>query len=300
MIAAPSVECIWPAETILGEAPAWCPVERVVYWVDIEGRTILRMDPRSGERQVFPQAYEFGCLVKRADGGFIGGTNAGLVHLDADLKSTEIFATPESEFPNNRFNDGKCDRRGRFWVGSTDKNETEPNGALYRVNGSSDVLRMLPDVIVSNGLGWSPDDSVMYFTDSGCGVIYAFDFDLDTGGVDNRREFARVAPADGLPDGLAVDAEGFVWGANWGGWRITRYDPDGRIDRIIDLPVPQVTSVAFGGDRLDRMFVTTARLGLTGDQLKEAPLSGGLFMIDAGVAGLPEVPYRDRRLKPET
>ncbi len=281
MIGSPSVECIWPAETILGEAPAWCPKEQVVYWVDIEGRTILRMDPRSGDQQVFPQDYEFGCLVKRADGGFIAGTNAGLVHLDADLKSPEIFATPETGFPNNRFNDGKCDRRGRFWVGSTDMNEKEPNGALYRVNGSGDVSRMLPGVIVSNGLGWSPDNSVMYFTDSGYGVIYAFDFDLDTGDLDNRREFARVPPADGMPDGLAVDAEGFVWGAHWGGWRITRYDPDGRIDRIIDMPVPQVTSVAFGGDRLDRMFVTTARLGLSGDQLKEAPLSGGLAQVRA-------------------
>ncbi len=110
----PSVECIWPAETILGEAPAWCPKEQVVYWVDIVGRTILRFDPRSGDRRVFPQDYEFGCIVKRADGGFIAGTNAGLVHLDANLKSLEIFATPETEFPNNRFNHWKCDRRGRF------------------------------------------------------------------------------------------------------------------------------------------------------------------------------------------
>ena len=151
---------------------------------------------------------------------------------------------------------------------------------------------MLPGVIVSNGLGWSPDDRIMYFTDSGRGVIYAFDFDVDTGDIDNRRDFVRVAPADGLPDGLAVDAEGFVWGAHWNGWRITRYDPDGRIDRVVDLPVPQVTSLAFGGDSLDQMFVTTARLGLTENQLKEAPLSGGLFMIDAGVTGLPEVPFQ--------
>ncbi len=289
----PAVECIWPAETILGEAPAWCPKERVVYWVDIVGRTILRIDPQSGDRRVFPQDHEFGCIVKRADGGFIAGTSAGLVHLDADLKSSNVFATPEIEFPNNRFNDGKCDRRGRFWVGSTDLDETEPTGALYRVNGTGDIVRMLPGVIVSNGLGWSPDNKIMYFTDSGRGAIYAFDFDAETGEIDNRREFARVDPADGMPDGLAVDAQGFVWGAHWGGWRITRYDPAGRIDRVIDLPVPQVTSVAFGGVGLDQMFVTTARFGLTEDQLNEAPLSGGLFMIDVGVAGLPEVPYRD-------
>jgi sugar lactone lactonase YvrE len=289
---APAIECVWPAQSILGEAPLWCPKEKVVYWVDIEGQTIFRFDPRSGDQQVFPQAYQFGCIVKRADGGFIAGTNAGLVHLDADLKSPDIFATPEAGFPNNRFNDGKCDRRGRFWVGSTDMDETDPNGALYRVNGTGGVARLLPDVIVANGLGWSPDDRTMYFTDSGHGVIYAFDFDVETGDIDNRREFVRVDPADGMPDGLAVDAQGFVWGAHWGGWRITRYDPEGRIDRVIEMPVPQVTSLAFGGDNLDQMYVTTGRLLLTDDQLREAPLSGGLFLIDAGVAGLPEVPYQ--------
>lgn len=287
-----SIECIWPAETTLGEAPVWCATEKVIYWVDIDGKTILRIDPRSGERQVFPQNYEYGCIVKRADGGFIAGTNAGLVYLDADLKVPEVFAVPEPELPNNRFNDGKCDRRGRFWVGSTDVNETDPSGALYHVNGSGDVTRMLSDLTVANGLGWSPDDKTMYFTDSGHGQIYAFDFDVDTGGLDNRRTFARVNPADGVPDGLCVDAEGFVWSAHWGGGRLTRYDPDGRIERVISMPTPQVTSVAFGGDNLDQMFVTTARLGLTAAQLQESPLSGGLFMVDAGVAGLPEVPYR--------
>ena len=166
--------------------------------------------------------------------------------------------------------------------------ETDPNGALYWVNGTGDVTRMLPNVIVSNGLGWSPNDRTMYFTDSGHGAIYAFDFDVETGDINNRREFVRVDPADGL----AVDAQGFVWDAHWGGWRITPYDPEGRIDRVIHMPVPQVTSLAFGGDNLDQIFVTTARLLLTEDQLKEALLSGGLFVIDVGVAGLPEMPYQ--------
>ena len=287
-----SIECIWSAETILGEAPLWCPIEKVIYWVDIDGKSILRIDPGSGERKRFPQSYEFGCIVKRADGGFVGGTNAGLVYLNADLATPEVFAIPEPELPNNRFNDGKCDRRGRFWVGSTDVNEIDPSGSLYHVNGSGEVTRMLSDLTVANGLGWSPDDKTMYFTDCGHGQIYVFDFNADTGEIDNRRIFAQVNPNDGMPDGLCVDAEGFVWSAHWDGWRLTRYDPDGRIDRIIGMPVPQVTSVAFGGDNLDQMFVTTARLGLTETQLAEAPLSGGLFRIDVGVTGLPEVPYQ--------
>ena len=150
------------------------------------------------------------------------------------------------------------------------------------MNGRTRPLRNA----VANVLPGHPKEQVVYGVDIDGRTILRFN-----PGASARREFARVAPADGMPDGLAVDAQGFVWSAHWGGWRITRYDPEGRIDRIIDLPVPQVTSLAFGGDNLDQMFVTTARLGLTTDQLKEAPLSGGLFIIDAGVAGLPEMPY---------
>ena len=287
-----SIDCIWPAETTLGEAPFWCPAEKAVYWVDIEGKSILRIDPQTRERARFPQDYEFGCIVKRADGGFIGGTNAGLVYLDDDLSAPEIFAIPEPDLPDNRFNDGKCDRRGRFWIGSTDVKETDPSGSLYQVNGSGAVTPMLADLRIANGLGWSPDDKTMYFTDSGLGRIFAFDFEVETGEIGNRRLFAQVNPDDGMPDGLCVDAEGFVWSAHWDGWRLTRYDPDGRIDRIIGMPVPLVTSVAFGGENLDQMFVTTARLELSAAQLEEAPLSGGLFRVDAGVCGLPETPYQ--------
>jgi len=286
-----SIDCVWPAKTELGEAPYWCPEEKVIYWVDIDGKTILRLDPKSGDREVFPQPYQFGCIVKRLGGGFIAGTSDGLVRLDENLKNPYVFSNPETGYPNNRFNDGKCDRYGRFWVGSTDIDETEPNGALYRVNGSGDVVQVQKDVIVSNGLGWSPDNAVMYFTDSGRQIIYAYDFDPLSGKIANRRTFARVDEVDGMPDGLTVDAEGYVWSAHWGGWRVTRYDPDGNIDRVIDMPVPQVTSVAFGGENLDRMFVTTARLSLSEAELSDAPLSGGLFVVETGAVGLPETPY---------
>ncbi len=264
----------------------------MLYWVDIEGKLILRINPQTGERKAFPQEQEFGCIVKRSKGGFIAGTNAGLAYVDADLTAVDVFSTPEAEHPRNRFNDGKCDRQGRFWVGSTDMDETEPNAALYRVSGAGEVACMIPGVIESNGLGWSPDDKTMYFTDSGHGVIYAFDFDADAGEIDNRREFVRVDMAESMPDGLTVDAEGFIWSAHWGGGRITRYDPHGRIDRVIPMPCPLVTSVTFGGDGLEQMFVTTARLGLSKDELEQAPLSGGLFVLDAGVAGLPDIAYQ--------
>ena len=286
------MDCIWPAQAELGEAPVWCPDEEALYWVDIIGRTVHRLDPRSGERDSFPQAHQIGCIVKREGGGFIAGFDCGLGFVDDALTGLEIFAAPEADLPQNRFNDGKCDRRGRFWVNSADMEEREPSGALYRVGPDHTVERLFSDVVLPNGLGWSPDDGIMYFTDSCRQDIVAFDFDAATGAIANRRVFAAVDEADGMPDGLAVDAAGFVWSAHWAGGRITRYAPDGTVDRVIELPVPNVTSLAFGGHNLDRLFVTTARLGLSNEQLEAAPLSGGLFVLDVGVVGLPEAWFR--------
>ena len=288
-----SVECLWETRTILGEAPYWCTHDKVLYWVDIDGKMIFSIDPVSGMRQEFRQDYEFGCIVKRSDGGFIAGTNEGLVHLDQALSSPDIFAVLETQYPDNRFNDGKCDRRGRFWVGSTDRNEKETTGALYRVNGSGDISQMCSEVFISNGLGWSPDNKSMYFTDSGHGTIYVFDYDIDTGEIENKSVFATVDRVNGMPDGLTVDAEGGIWSAHWGGGgRITRYDPDGQIERVIEMPVPLVTSLAFGGENLDQIFITTASLGLSETDLKEAPLSGSLFTFNVGIKGLAEIPYQ--------
>jgi sugar lactone lactonase YvrE len=286
-----SIDCIWPAEAELGEAPIWCPEEEALYWVDITGKAVHRLDPKSGERDSVPQAHQVGCIVKRQGGGFIAGFDCGLGFLDDALAGLEIFAAPETDLPRNRFNDGKCDRRGRFWVNSADKEEQDPNGSLYRVGRDRTVERLLSGIVLPNGMGWSPDDGTLYFTDSCRHIIEAFDFDAAIGTIANRRVFAAVDEAHGLPDGLCVDAAGFVWSAHWSGGRVTRYAPDGAIDRVIELPVPNVTSLAFGGAGLDRLFVTTARLGLSDEVLEAAPLSGGLFVLDVGVAGLPETRF---------
>ena len=285
------IDCVWPAETILGEAPYWCPEESVLYWVDIDGKSIFRFDPESGDRDIFPQEYEFGCIAKRAKGGFIGGTNKGIALLANDMTSVEIVSNPEPNLLENRFNDGKCDRRGRFWAGTADVNEIAPTGSLYCVEESLIVDRHFSNIIVSNGLGWSPDNQTMYFTDSGLQIIHAFDYDIVTGTVANRRNFVVVDPLDGIPDGLTVDAEGYVWSAHWGGSRISRYDHNGHLDQVIEMPVPMVTSIAFGGKNLNKLFVTTARLNMEEDQIKAAPLSGGLFVLDVDSEGLQETSF---------
>jgi sugar lactone lactonase YvrE len=285
------IECIWSAQTILGEAPFWCQKEGVLYWLDIIGKNIFRFDPKSGDRDIFPQKYEFGCIIKRSKGGFIGGTNKGIVLVKDDLKTTEIIADPEAHLNNNRFNDGKCDRFGRFWAGTTDIDEIDPTGSLYCVGEQLKANQHFSKVIVANGLGWSPDNRTMYFTDSGLQTIHAFDYDIEKSSIVNRRDFVVVDPSEGIPDGLTVDAEGYIWSAHWNGSRITRYDPNGKVNRVINMPVPNVTSLAFGGQKLDQLYVTTARLGLTEDQIKAAPLSGNLFVLDTGYQGLPETDF---------
>jgi sugar lactone lactonase YvrE len=144
---------------------------------------------------------------------------------------------------------------------------------------------------ISNGLGWSPDDTRFYFTDSAARTIYVYDYDIDTGAIANRRVFAQLAEGVGTPDGLSVDSEGFVWSAHWDGWCITRYDPDGKVDRVLNLPVPRPTSCTFGGPNLDILYVTSARIRLSAHQLAEAPLSGGVFAIRAGVRGQADMPF---------
>ena len=280
--------CIWPAETILGEAPFWHVGEAALYWVDIDGKAVLRYDPTSGARTVFPQDHEIGCIIPKKAGGFVAGMDVGLAHLSSDLTTVEVFAAPEYDMPRTRFNDGQCDRRGRFWVASADRIETEPLGAIYRVNGYGEVSCVISDIIVGNGLAWSPDNRTMYFADTGRGTIYALDYDVETGNADNKRTFKQVDDRYGYPDGLSVDAEGYLWSAHWNGWRVTRYDPDGEIERVIEMPVPNVTSLTFGGLDMGSLFVTTARLELNEAQLAAAPLSGGLFVLEPGVKGLPE------------
>jgi len=207
-----------------------------------------------------------------------------------DLNSGEItqISDPEPDLPLNRFNDGKVDRAGRLWAGSMDNKCSGPVGSLYRLDPSGQVLRMASDFICSNGLGWSPDNRTMYFTDSMVRTIWAYEFDLDSGELGERRVFARLSDTDGVPDGLTVDSEGFVWSAIWDGWRVVRYCPEGAIDKEIPMPVQRPSSCMFGGRDLKTLFITSACVELGWNSLKGGPLAGALFAMDCEVGGLPE------------
>jgi sugar lactone lactonase YvrE len=271
---------------ILGESPIWCPREQALYWVDVRRPSVQRYDTATGATRRWPMPEMVGSLALCESGGLLVALRSSIARFD--LK-TERFAAVAgfAGDPNMRLNDGKCDRRGRFWVGSMNDVSCGPEGFLYRLDKNGDCAVMADGIRVPNSLSWSLDDRTMYFTGPDLRTIFAYEFDLATGGLGERRVFADIA-APGLPDGATVDAEGFIWCAAYDGWRLIRYAPDGSIERTIDLPVQNPTSCAFGGPDLGILYVTTASQRLSVEQLAGQPLAGALLALDVGIKGLPE------------
>ena len=282
-IARNDIDCAIPGEDFLGEGPFWDAATRRLHWVDILAPALLSGDPVTGERSSRPMPELIGVAIPKDTGGFVCATETGIKTI-SDTGEIAVLAEPEADRPGNRFNDGKCDSRGRLWVGSLAINTEPGRGRLWRIDADGAATLMEDGLHISNGLGWSPDDKTFYFTD-GPRTIWAYDFDVEAGTISNRRPFVEFGPGDGVPDGLTVDADGHVWVAIWDGWAVRRYTPEGRVERTISLPVPRPTSCTFGGPNLDRLFVTTARIRLSAKHLAEAPLSGSVLALDAGVTG---------------
>lgn len=285
-----SIELAVASETLLGESPLWSSEERVLYWVDIKDPRLFRHDFATNTTRITTMPEAVGAIGLCRGSGLVAAARSGFALIDIDGALAWVFCRPRNEPPRNRFNDGKCDRAGRFWAASMDDSEAEPTGNLYRIEGLQRCTRVEGGFVIGNGLGWSPDNRVFYFTDSAARRIYAYDFAIDTGEISNRRVFAAVPEDAGFPDGLCVDADGHVWSAHWDGWRVTCYAPDGRIARVVPMPVPRPTSCAFGGEDLGTLFVTTARVGLDAAALARSPDSGAVLAIRTGAQGLPE-PY---------
>lgn len=274
---------------VLGEGPIWVAAEQALYWVDIKGRLIFRLG-ENGTVDAWPTPFRVGSLAPRASGGFIAGTEHGIAHLDPAADRLELLFDPEEDRPTNRFNDGKVDRSGRFFAGTMDDREQEASGAFYRIDKTLICTRFDDGFRVTNGPAFSPDGRLMYANDSARQVTYAYTVGLD-GMPAGRRPFVQWGGDDGYPDGMTIDAEGCLWLAFWDGWCVRRVSPAGERLGEWRLPVAKPTSVAFGGAALDRLFVTSASIGLDADALATQPNAGGLFMLDVGVAGIAEQPF---------
>ena len=284
------ISCVVASHDTLGKSCLWCPVTRKVWWLDILKPCLQSFDPATGRHEVHAlPGRNCGNAALRRSGGFVLAMHGGLHGFDPATGAMEFLLHAEPDEPENRYNDGRCDRRGRLWIGSMDREIRTPSGRFYRIGPDRSVLRLFDGISVPNSTAFSPDDSTMYFADTPRHTIWAFDFDLDAGMVSNRRVFVDLTHRKGLPDGSCVDADGCLWNAEYAGHRVVRYTPDGRVDRSIELPVTNPTCCCFGGDNLDTLYVTSASQQLPPRRLR--PYDGGLLAIDTGVRGLPESAY---------
>lgn len=266
----------------LGEGLWWSVREQALYWVDILGQALHRCSPAERALRSWSVPQKIGWVIERRDRpGFIAGLQSGFVELQLDPFEIRPLIDPEPELPGNRMNDAKADSRGRIWAGTMDAEIRNVSGSLYRLDPNLQVTRIDSGYLVTNGPAFSPADDVMYHTDTGMGVVYRFDVTA-AGEAINKQPFITFEEEWGKPDGMTVDAEGALWIAHWGGGRVSRFTPDGRLDRVIRLPASRLTNCVFGGTHLDRLFVTSAAQGCA-----DEPLAGATFEVDPGVRGLP-------------
>jgi sugar lactone lactonase YvrE len=283
------LEHLLAVQNELGEGPVWDAEDQVLYWVDIYGQAFYRFSPATGDLRKIEVGVQVGALAPRISGGLVMATRRGFALWDEQSAALAFLADPEADHPETRFNDGAVDPAGRFWAGTMLEGSEEWDkapGNLYRLDPDHSVTRMDTGFAISNGIGWSPDWKTMYFTDSPRQVIYAYDYDLLTGAIENRRPFIQTPGELSVPDGLTVDSEGCIWSARWGGWRVIRYDPQGKQEREISLPVQYPTSCTFGGAALDELYITSAATALSASKRVEQPFAGDVFRIKPGIKGL--------------
>jgi L-arabinonolactonase len=284
-------EIVVDAGNELGEGVLWSPAHGEVQWTDIFGRRFWAHSPSDGQVRSVPLPDRLGCFAPLGGTSILAGFAGGLEMFDLEKGTRRLIAAIEQDRPTTRVNDGRLDRRGRLVFGTMDEDPSgaRPLGQIWSFGGGR--ARVLASgVRIANSIAFSPDGRRMYFADTPEKRIRLYDYDLDSGVLSGERVFVTVE-GPGFPDGSTVDAEGCLWNAEWGGGRVVRYAPDGRVIRVLPLPASQVTCCAFGGARLDRLYVTTARTGLDPSALAAEPHAGALFAFDVGVSGLADAPF---------
>jgi sugar lactone lactonase YvrE len=286
------VRCVVAANDILGETPLWCAASQSLWWLDIDAAKVQRFTPATGKHDSFKLSAQYvGSLALRADGSLLVALDRALHSFDPQSGALTKFVQVEPDTLDNRLNDGRCDARGRLWVGTMDNQLTRPNGAFYRIDPDGRATRQFGDIIVSNTVAISPDQRTLYFSDTRRFVTWAFDLDVADGALSNRRVFVDHSATRERPDGACVDAEGCVWNAIFAGGKVIRFTPLGVVDRVVPIPTTNPTCLCFGGPDLKTLYVTTARKFLTPERLRAEPLAGAVLAFETDVPGLPEARF---------
>ncbi len=278
----------------LGEGPVWDPARHELSWVDILAGRLYRARVEADRLDlvaVLDVGCHLGAAVPAAGRGWVIAAGTGFALMGEDGTLSWVLRPEAGRGSEMRMNDGACDAAGRFWAGSMAYDNRPGAGSLYCLSPDLSVRRVLGGITVSNGIGWSADNRTMWFVDSGAGTVDAFDYDLETGAIGGRRTLIEIDPDDGVPDGLAVDEHDCIWVAIWDGGQIRRFSPKGRLLGVVDVPTSRPTSCCFGGHDLSTLFITTAREGLTPEQLASEPDAGRIFSVKPGIRGRPTAAF---------
>ncbi|OKP93527.1 SMP-30/gluconolactonase/LRE family protein [Paenibacillus sp. P46E] len=279
-------ELVLNAQAELGEGAHWDPEAGKLLWVNIEGKQLRIVDSRTQNEKIYTFTQMISAAVPSVDGGWAVALQDGIYKFQED-GSLELLAAVEKELAGNRLNDAKCDSKGRLWFGSMSMEDKRDAGSLYVMEPEGEVRKVLSGIGISNGMAWDDSRGLMYYIDTLTRGVDVMDYDLQNGTVTGRRTVVQFPEGAGGPDGMTIDSEGMIWVAHWNGNCVSRWNPHtGEQIGKIEVPVPFVTSCAFGGEHLDELYITTARVGMSAEELQRWPLAGGLFKADAGVKGV--------------
>ncbi len=273
---------------LLGEGPVWDFKRKVICWVDILRGEIHEYSPQSKTHRTINVNQMIGAVVLCTDGNFLAALKNGFGFVNRANQAVTMVANPEANLPGNRFNDGKCGPDGRFWAGTMSHTDEPGKGSLYVFGTDHSVTRKISNVSISNGMAWDLDHKTFYYIDTPTFTVVAYDYEKNAGEISRKRIVINISKEDGSPDGMTIDSEGMLWIAHWDGWQITRWNPNTGLKLFsFRMPAARITSCAFGGDELEDLYITSARTGLTDEQLAGQPLAGSLFVIKKiGVKGL--------------
>ena len=289
----PTISTVTNHFSLLGEGPVWDAKRNCICWVDILNGEIHQFFVGLNNLRTCKVDQLIGAVALCKNNVFLAALKNGFAFIDRESGAIKMIVNPEEHLVNNRFNDGKCDPAGRFWASTMSLSENPAAGSVYCLDNALVITQKITNTTIPNGMAWSLNSKIFYFVDTPTYEVVAYDYDKNTGCINNKRTIIKIAKDDGFPDGMTTDSEGMLWIAHWDGWQLTRWNPDtGEKVFTIKLPVAKVTSCTFGGENLEDLYITSAKTGLNEKELKNQPLAGSLFLIkNCGFKGCPTVTF---------